>query len=333
MSWYNLRHKPEEKTAVINMYGQIGKNIWDDSGVSAQELIDAVTNLDGIELIDVNLSSPGGNYHEGLSIYNFLKRHDAEVNIYIDGEASSIASVIALSGTSHAPENITFMIHDPAAGIAGVYNAEDLKAKAVQLEGIKDRIVAVYVEKTGLSDNEVYDMMRAETFMSGKEAQEKGFIDNLLEPLKAVASSDFESIKTQAIEEFKNIGAGSGDSNTPPDPQTPDFDAGEVITLCSDAGLDYMAANFVKTKAPMDAIKRQIEMAQRTQSILAAAGLEGDAKEVIGKLDKPDEALQVVITNLKAEQDQSIDPTHSPQGTGTNGPDYSSIYNKRRKAR
>ena len=55
------------------------------------------------------INSYGGAGFEGASIYNQLRRHPAQVTVYIDGFACSVASVIAMAGpTASAPKAVSW---------------------------------------------------------------------------------------------------------------------------------------------------------------------------------------------------------------------------------
>ncbi|MDN8688507.1 ATP-dependent Clp protease proteolytic subunit, partial [Staphylococcus aureus] len=76
--------------------------------------------------------------------------------------------------------------------IWGAYNAEDLR-KAADVNDAWDKSqVSIYRRKTGLSETVLLHMMADTTYMTGKEAVEKGFADELLddaEPLEISASA------------------------------------------------------------------------------------------------------------------------------------------------
>ena len=48
--------------------------------------------------VDVRINSNGGEVYSGIAIFNALKNSKADITIYVDGIAASMASVIALCG-------------------------------------------------------------------------------------------------------------------------------------------------------------------------------------------------------------------------------------------
>ncbi|WP_339980608.1 ATP-dependent Clp protease proteolytic subunit [Fusobacterium necrophorum] len=65
---------------------------------SADDIYKELENFGDIEEINLYINSPGGAVTDGCAIYSALKRHKARVNVFIDGQCSSIASVIAMAG-------------------------------------------------------------------------------------------------------------------------------------------------------------------------------------------------------------------------------------------
>lgn len=78
----------------------------------------------------------------------------------------------------------------------GGYNSVELRAMAETNDAYDKAICAAYHRKTGLSDTVLMHMMSDTTYMTGKEAVEKGFCDELLdaEPLQIAVSADGRSL-------------------------------------------------------------------------------------------------------------------------------------------
>ena len=193
-SWYSIKAKAND-TAEISIYDEIG--FWGVSAASfAQDLKSCGNNL---KQINLHIHSPGGDVFDGIAIYNLLKNHPANVTVYIDGLAASMASVIAMAGNEVImPENAMMMIHKPW-GIQGG-DAEDMRKYADLLDKVENTLIPAYATKTGKTPEELAEMLSAETWLNGKECVEQGFADKLAEPLVAMAS-----IKSRKLEDFENM--------------------------------------------------------------------------------------------------------------------------------
>ncbi len=186
-TWFSIRALADD-TAEVSIYDAIG--LW---GVSASDFVSALKDVAG-KALTVRINSPGGAITEGTAIFNALKRHDGEVTTCIDGLAASMASYVALAGSRVCmAENAFFMIHNPQWGAQG--DADELRSAANVLDKMKATLVNVYAAKTGMDDDDIGDLMDAETWLTAAEAKEKGFIDEITEPIEAVALFDPSALK------------------------------------------------------------------------------------------------------------------------------------------
>lgn len=143
--------------------------------------------------IDVHIASDGGDVAAGVAIYNMLSNHDAEVTVYIDSWAASIASLIAFAGKKIVmPENTFLMIHRPVAGAYG--EADYIRSVAGWLEKIESMLVDTYTAKSVKTKEEISAAMEQETWFTAKEA--KDFFPDLIE------LADANEI--EAVAEFKS---------------------------------------------------------------------------------------------------------------------------------
>lgn len=163
-----------EQTATINIYGDITSWEWFDSDVSAATLSKQLDAMGDVNQIDVFINSYGGEVAEGLAIYNALRRHKAKVTTYCDGFACSIASVIFMAGDERVMnESSLLMIHNAWTTVQG--NAEELRKQAEDLEKITQASVEAYKAHSSLSEEEIKELMDAETWILPSEAAEYGF--------------------------------------------------------------------------------------------------------------------------------------------------------------
>ena len=184
-------------TKDIFIYGEIGNPV---TAKSVQEQIDK----NATEYV-VHISSVGGDVYEGYAIYGILSSIDKPVTVRIEGLCASIATLIAQAGDKVImTDPAEFMIHNPNVSLSG--EATDLVEAAEQLERIKKTIISVYRKKTGLSDEELSQMMDMETWMTANEAKQRGFVDEVQEKLKAVAYIDTNKIKMKSIENILKEG-------------------------------------------------------------------------------------------------------------------------------
>lgn len=198
--YYSLYQDIENKTADIYIYGDITSWPWLENDVSSYTLSKELQELDkSIETINVYINSYGGEVAEGLAIYNALKRHKAKVITYVDGFACSIASVIFAAGDERVMTDTSLlMIHNAWTWASG--NAEELRKQADDLEKITQASVNAYMSIVNITEDELKDLMKRETWLNGQEALEMGFATQLVEAEeKAVVTQSIRKALMQRI--------------------------------------------------------------------------------------------------------------------------------------
>ncbi len=182
--WYTISAKDE--AAEILIYDVIGED-W-MGGISAKQFVNDLNALD-VKNINVRINSPGGDVFEGTAIYNALIGHKARITTQIDGMALSMASVVAMAGdTIVMADNAMMMIHNPWTFAMG--DAGELRKTADVLDKTKLNLLAAYDKQSPLENDEISALMDEETWMTGPEALEKGFVDEVTEPVKMAAHFD-----------------------------------------------------------------------------------------------------------------------------------------------
>lgn len=188
----------DEGSADIYIYGDITSFPWLESDVSAHSLASAIEGLD-VTQINVFLNSYGGETSEGLAIHNALVRHKAKVATYCDGFACSAASVVFMAGDERYmyPASL-LMIHN--AWTMAIGNADELRKEADDLEKISDTATQVYKRGLSISDEELAEMLDAETWISPEEALEWGFATAIVQvPATARAS---QSVRQNVVKKL-----------------------------------------------------------------------------------------------------------------------------------
>ena len=157
-----------------------------------KDVQDFLDQLNGVSKINVHINSGGGSVFGGIAIYNILKRHNAEITVYVEGLAASIASVIAMAGDRIIiPENAQMMIHKPSSITWG--NADDMRKEADILDGCQKVILNTYMQHTkeGVTPEQINALIDAETWKNGKEWQEFFDVEVSEKNSAAACTSDY----------------------------------------------------------------------------------------------------------------------------------------------
>lgn len=222
-----------ENVANLTIYGDITSFPWMESDVSAFNLSKQLADLQGVDKINVYVNSYGGEVSEGLAIYNALKRHKAKVTTYCDGMACSIASVIFMAGDERVMCNPSFlMIHDAWTRAEG--NAAELRKQADDLDIITQASVAAYMEHIDITEEELREKMKAETWLTQDDALDMGFATSI----EGASESDkpAQSARKRVFEMIADIIAAEQAEDEEEDDETDDgAEAAETPEEASDA--------------------------------------------------------------------------------------------------
>lgn len=175
----------------------IGEDWWEQyTGVQEEISANYVRNQlktfpENENELRIVIDSPGGDVFEGVTIFNIIRdfaRNNPSVKIttYIQGKAASMASVIALAANSVnkdnkiiIEDNSIYMIHNAWGIVIG--NENDMREAAEYFAGMDSMLRSVYVRKSGKSEDDIRQMMDAETWLWGKEILDAGFADELMD--------------------------------------------------------------------------------------------------------------------------------------------------------
>ena len=183
-----------EGVCTIFLYGDIGDYYEVQSGRVARELLEAEK---AGSRIHVRINSNGGDVYCGIAIYNAIKNSKADVHIYVDGIAASMASVIALCGKPvEMSKYARLMLHSVSGGCYG--NKKEMQKCIEEIESLEDSLGDIYAARLGMTKEEV-----KATFFDGEDhwltaddALRLGFIDGIYDAEPVPAGSTPEQIYT-----------------------------------------------------------------------------------------------------------------------------------------
>ncbi len=182
------------------------------------------------EAVEVRINSPGGDAFEAITIFNVLQSHGAPVTCVVEGLAFSAATIIACAGRCVAYETAAFGYHSPWGQTAGV--AEEMRNAAAALEQITANVLNIYAQKTGRTVEEIKPLLkngtRGETWMSADEAQQWGFVDEIIPGKTAKLNTGHLKLPARFLM------AANTETTTPQATATPVMlSADTIVTMCA----------------------------------------------------------------------------------------------------
>lgn len=196
-------------TAEITMYGEIVEqqptDWWGEpiegEFITQSEFLEDLKAIEDAKTIIIRMNSIGGDAGVAILIHNRLRELAAKgkkLICIVDGIAMSGGSLIMCAcDTVRVNPSSIIMIHKCIRLLFGWYNADELRQIADSNDAWDKAQVSIYKRKTNLSETVIKHMMAETTYMTGKEAVDKGFADELLddaEPVSIAASADRSTI-------------------------------------------------------------------------------------------------------------------------------------------
>lgn len=162
----------------ITIFDTIGEDPWSQGGGVTPRRIEGALRSIGDREVTVEINSPGGDFFDGLAIYNLLRTHPQRIRVRVLGMAASAASVIAMAGDEIEMSDVSFfMIHNAWSLAMG--NRHDMRDVADTLEQFDGAMGSLYQSRTEESAEQVAQWMDAETWFDGNRSVELGFADRL----------------------------------------------------------------------------------------------------------------------------------------------------------
>lgn len=197
-------------SAVITMYGDIVEqqptDWWTGEPIDGQyivqnEFLEDLKQIEKCSDITIRMNSCGGDAGVSVLIHNRLRElanNGTKLTCIVDGVAMSGGSLImcACDNVKVNPSSL-IMIHKCWSFLFGGYNADELRNMAKTNDAYDKSQISIYQRKTNLSETILSHMMSDTTYMTGQEALDKGFADEIMEdaePLNIAASADGRSL-------------------------------------------------------------------------------------------------------------------------------------------
>lgn len=182
---YNDINQDTAKNVISNLYDM------------ALTIINSCLN-NGFELIPINIhiNSNGGSVPDALAIINCIEKIKSgyigsigkikvpiEVNTFIEGEADSCASLIAVVGSKRYMNKYSLSLIHPARQITNGYSSEkvaDIEANAENLKMFQQIIEDIYLEHSKASKKQIKELMSTEKYSSPADLLKLGIIDSIM---------------------------------------------------------------------------------------------------------------------------------------------------------
>lgn len=161
----------------VSLIGEImGENAWFNS--DAADFGAILAQAEGAPL-ELWISSQGGSLDAALAMRAMLAEYEGSVSIHVAGFAASAATLLLCVPDVPviAHRGSVFMIHQASMVAAG--NSADMQKAQEILGACDDEIVKVYQLRMKCGEDELRDMIKAETWLRPEEALELGLVSEI----------------------------------------------------------------------------------------------------------------------------------------------------------
>jgi ATP-dependent Clp protease, protease subunit len=133
---------------------------------------------------DINfyINSPGGSVSAGMAIFDTMQFIKPDVSTLCVGMAASMGAFLLAAGTKgkrFALPNSTVMIHQPSGGFQG--QVSDIERHAQFAIDLKRRFIALMVQLTGRTTEQVELDHDRDRFLTSEQAVLYGIVDKVLQ--------------------------------------------------------------------------------------------------------------------------------------------------------
>jgi ATP-dependent Clp protease protease subunit len=127
------------------------------------------------------INSPGGSVTAGLAIYDTMEYVKPQISTVCVGQAASMGALLLAAGAKgkrYALPHARIMIHQPLGGFQG--QATDVDIQAREILRMREELNNILAKHTGQSLKKIEKDTDRDFFMSGKQAQEYGLVDEVI---------------------------------------------------------------------------------------------------------------------------------------------------------
>ena len=174
---------PQPDPFVVRLHGGVteasAKAIIEDLLEFAQE--------DPTRQIDFYINSGGGLTVQSMAIYDTMMTIPNDIRTICEGRSMSAGHLLLTAGTPglrDAYPNCDIMGHQMSGGASGTM--DDTRLSSEYMERLNDKHIGIIARHSGWDTGTMRDIMSHNVYISPQEAQDLGFIDNIIQPSKPV---------------------------------------------------------------------------------------------------------------------------------------------------
>ena len=175
-------HQKLLETRTILLFGEIDMD--KAQAITGQLLVLSAESDEPIKLV---INSPGGHVESGDTIFDMIRFVTAPVQVIGTGWVASAAALIYAAADKenrYSLPNTRFLLHQPMGGARG--QAADIAIEAEEIIKMRRRLNEIFAEQTGQPVEKVEEDTDRNFWMSAKEAQDYGLVNQIIDSFDEV---------------------------------------------------------------------------------------------------------------------------------------------------
>jgi ATP-dependent Clp protease protease subunit len=169
----------------------LGEALEQENGNRLMQQLLLLSAEDSRADISLWINSPGGSVPSMLAIHDVMQLIPNDVSTLAMGLAASAGQFLLSAGTPgkrYALPHSRVLLHQGSAGIGG--SAIDIEIQADDLRHTRDTVLGLIAEHTGQPLETVEADSRRDRWFTADQAQEYGFVDQVISRLEDVVPHD-----------------------------------------------------------------------------------------------------------------------------------------------
>jgi len=174
-----------EANRTIRLTGRVEK----ESAVKVIDQLRLLSEMDPTAEITLIIHSNGGSVASGLAIYDAIQSIPNDVRTVCEGPVMSMGAFLLSVGTQgkrEANPNCQIMYHQTSGGNTG--KTADREISTAEAKRLYGQMLSILSQHTGWSEEDLEALMDHNLYLGAEEAKDMGFIDTIIEPVKALPS-------------------------------------------------------------------------------------------------------------------------------------------------
>lgn len=266
-------------------------DICENTVIELQKDIELCRNAE-VKHITFCINSPGGSVSDGMALYDIVAAlSDIETTAEIQGLCASAATYLPLACDKITiTANSDMMLHEPEGGFYGtvVTATADLEYFNV----LRDRIIAIYCARTGLTPDEIVEILKAAKFLNAKKCKELNLVDEIIgeEEEKEEATEEKEEEKPE--EELK-------EEKLEDEKPTNFFSLKNLISILKENNISFLKAENDEFADQTEVVNSLTNKIKDLETELAAK--DKSYNEIVNQLEETkadiEKKIQLAVTN------------------------------------